>query len=148
MSTKTKWTTWLVAGIFAATVVSCISSNNGARNRRETADAQRAALEAAKPPEVREREAKAKAKAEADFQFAVIATKMVRAAMKDPDSFELVQAGLAVDGPLCLTYRGKNSFGAKDIERTVVLRSFKVGEWGRHCAGKTVDDLSRVKYAL
>ncbi|KAB2900377.1 MAG: hypothetical protein F9K35_07000 [Burkholderiaceae bacterium] len=146
---RTSLFTWIVAGAFAVVVGSCVMGFNGSEERRQKAQAAQAAIEAAKTPEQREAEAKAKAKQEADFQFSLAAAKAVRAAMKDPASFELVRADMMDSGALCMVYRGKNSFGAVTTEQAAITRKLKAGDWNKECGGKSGEDIGRlIKQAL
>jgi len=47
-----------------------------------------------------------------DLKRAAALASDVRRDMKNPAKFELVKAAIQVDGTVCITYRGTNSFGA------------------------------------
>ena len=88
-------------------------------------------------------------KEEADFQFAVMGTKLLRASMKNPKSFELVSAGLVENGAVCVTYRGTNSFGATITEQKAINRKFEPANWNRDCVRKGgVQDVSSLRHAI
>lgn len=139
------WVKWVIVGIATVMIVIGLSDNE---DKKRAAEAATAAREAAKSPEQRAAEAAARAKREADFQFALSAAKAVRAGLKNPKSFELVSAGLVDGGPLCLEYRGTNSFNAVVTQTSVVLRDGKLGQWNKHCAGKSVTDMASIRHAM
>ena len=163
MSKVGSFLVWSLAATLTVSVGSCIFRQGEAKNQQETAAkitaSNKAAIEAAKSPEQRASEAKAAAMAqekaataknaeEAEFQFGVRATKSVRASLKNPNSFQLVGAGVVPGGALCLTYRATNSFNAVITERVAVTRKFAVGEWNKECAGKRMPDLHIIKHAI
>ncbi len=118
----------------------------GDANDRRAAEV--AAVEAAKSPAQRAAEAEQKAKSDAEFQFALMAAKAIKANMKNPASFELVNAILLDGGPLCLEYRGTNSFNAVVTQTAVIRRDFKAGDWNRDCANKTGRDMALIRRAM
>jgi hypothetical protein len=134
---KTSMLTWIIGGCFAAALgAGIIQSNQEAQHKQ--------AVEAAKSPEQRAAEAQAKATRDAQAKFAVTAIQGVRAAMKDPDSFRLVDAILMDDGTLCMTDRAKNSFNATVTDNIAVLKNFKTGVWNKTCGGKTGKNMNYV----
>lgn len=50
--------------------------------------------------------------ATADLNIAIALARDVRAELKNPASFDLHQAVIQLDGSVCMTYRGTNSFNA------------------------------------
>lgn len=95
-------------------------------------------------------------KADQDLTIAVLALKGMRAAMHDPKSFQVQQVLQMDDNALCITYRGRNGFGALRVGHAVInthTTAFS-GEtkfrmlWRRHCNGKTGADLTHAKYLL
>lgn len=147
---KTKSQALLVtagAGVVVVSLMTLVLSSHGesATTRAKVA----AAVEASKTPEQRAAEAAAKAKKEADFQFAVVAARALKGSLKNPASFELVSA-ILVDGggPLCLEYRGTNSYNAVITERAAIKRDYKLGKWALECTGKTGSDMKSIRHAL
>ena len=153
------WFSWFVAAIFCVAVGSCVFDQNK-RSRQDQAAAEAAAArEAAKPPAQKASEAAAaasakvaadaaKARAEAEFQFGVMATKLVRASMKNPASFEFVRAGIVNKGALCLTYRATNSFNAVITEQIAITRKLAKGDWNKECGRKTMPSFDHIKHAI
>lgn len=135
------------AGVVVLTVMTLVLSSHGdsATTRAKVA----AAVEAAKTPEQRAAEAAEKAKKEADFQFAVVAARALKASLKNPASFELVSA-ILVDGggPLCLEYRGTNSYNAVITERAAIKRDYKIGKWALECSSKSGSDMKSIRHAM
>ena len=64
---------------------------------------------AASAPPLTDEQRRAKAKEEAEFRRVVIGAKLIKAAMKNPDSFKLESAIMLSDGTICYMYRGTNS---------------------------------------
>lgn len=90
----------------------------------------------------------AEAARERQFQRDVLKLRALRASLKNPASFELVSVGRMADETLCVTYRGTNSFNAIVTERKPILSSGQIGEWRKHCAGKSGEDVSHIRRAL
>lgn len=88
---------------------------------------------------------------EKEFQQVVSAARSLKAAMKNPASFELVEA-LFMQGPaICITYRSTNSFNAIVTDNYVVtekVSSSNADAWNRHCAGKTGTSYRHARGAL
>jgi predicted amidophosphoribosyltransferase len=88
---------------------------------------------------------------ERQFQQVVQAARKLKAAMKNPASFELVSA-LVMAGPtICMTYRSTNSFNAVVTERYTLndkVSTTSTAAWNKHCGGKTGDDYSYAKRAI
>lgn len=157
--TKTGMFMLMLTGLLAASVGSCIIRTNETNNEKLAAEQAAAVKEAAKSPAQKASEAKAKAaqkaaeeankaRAEAEFQFGVLATKLVKASMKNPASFEFVEAGIVNNGALCLTYRATNSFNAVITEHIAVTRKLAKGSWNKECGGKRMPSFDHIKYAL
>lgn len=98
-------------------------------------------------------------KREEDAQWTreVLSLRMLRKAMKNPDSFKLEEAVRMADGALCVTYRGTNSFNAVVPGRAVVLKTGIASSddrdgfpkiWNKHCAGKSGSDVSYIRQAI
>ncbi len=77
-----------------------------------------------------------------------VATKLVRASLKNPASFEFVEAGIVNNGALCLTYRGTNSFNAIITSNIAITRKLTKGNWNKECGGKTMPSFDHIKYAI
>lgn len=76
----------------------------------------------------------------------------LRGAMRNPASFELVQALLMKDGTICYTYRAQNGFGGMNLEAGVMdaksghlkvdgVSGFE-SSWNHRCAHKTGKDVT------
>ncbi len=131
---KTSLFTWIMAVLSAGMLFSCLSGQR---------KAEQVSVKALTPEQ-----AAAKAQSEADFQFGVLATKAIRANLKNPASFEFVDAGVVQKGALCLSYRATNSFGAMVTEQVAVTRDLKKGSWNKECGGRSVPNFSHIKHAL
>ena len=145
--------------VLCISVGSCIHEMNKRSNEVQAATQANAAKEAAKTPAQKASEAAAVAAAkiateaakerkEAEFQFGVLATKMVRASMKNPASFEFVEAGIVNKGALCLTYRATNSFNAVITDHIAITRKLSKGDWNKECGGKSMPSFDHIKYAI
>lgn len=91
------------------------------------------------------------------FTANVYAVKRIRDSLKNPDSFDLVQAIRLPDGTLCLTYRATNSFNAILTGRAVVTDkgtftsdagSGFANRWNRTCADKPGKDVKHIRTGL
>lgn len=98
----------------------------------------------AKTPE----QIQADAKKEADFQDAANKIRALKQVMKNPDSFELVEAVRIPGGTICVIYRATNSFNAKITEHKAITSGAKVVDYATACHGKTGDNISSVRHAL
>lgn len=145
---KTSILTWVATVAASVVVVSCIIGQDSARDRTQAEKAKKAQIEAAKSPAQKASEAAAAAFQEKEFQFAVVATKLARASMKNPASFEFVDAGLVDKGALCLTYRGTNSFNAVITQQVAITRVLQKGEWNRDCAGRSITPMNYIRQAI
>ncbi|WP_043008389.1 hypothetical protein [Comamonas testosteroni] len=113
-----------------------------------------AQLEAQKTPEQREAEAKqaaeeaaATAKRNALTARMVAEVRAVRAAMKNPKSFELGSI-IHIDksGINCIEYRGTNSFNAVVPEYVAFAPDGKAANWNKSCANQSgMDWVDRIK---
>ena len=130
MPKKTSMLSWVAAGTFALAVVTCTMNSNEQANER---DAVQAKIEAAKTPMTRAIEAQAKLDYKADLAFGIDAARRVKAALKNPASFEFVSARLYRDGALCMSYRATNSFNAVTTEQIAITRGFANGDWFKDC---------------
>ncbi len=112
-----------VGGIFAFIVGSCVIRSGESDVRRENQAAENVRVEqariAALTPQQRQAEIDANAKKAADAQvyeatayFAAAATLRLRAAMKNPKSFELDNVHITTNKYICLNYHSANSFNA------------------------------------
>lgn len=109
-----------------------------------TMDDDKKQQQAAKTPEQIEREAKE----EAAFQAEVVKVKALRAAMKNPASFQLVSAVRMDSGVLCVEYRATNSFNAIITEHKAITPAATFADWNKACGGKTGKDVSYMRHAL
>lgn len=86
---------------------------------------------------------------EAAFQADVSKLRALKNAMKNPASFELVEAGRMEDKTLCVLYRGTNSFNAVTTEQKAISPQGKLLDYAKACAGKTpIAVLTHAKHAL
>lgn len=90
----------------------------------------------------------AAAKKEAEFQRVVGMLQRVKSNMKNPASFDLVNATLMADGALCVEYRGTNGFNAIVTERRAVTATIANAPWNKVCAGRSGSDFTYAKHAL
>lgn len=139
---------YLKLGLGAVIVIGMVRCISDQDDRKTTAESERQRIEAAKTPEQRAREVAEKAKAEADFQFVVGRLRALKAASKNPASFELVDATLMDDGTVCVVYRATNSFNAVVTENKAIAKDLRVVEWNRYCGGKSGKDMKYARQAL
>lgn len=100
-----------------------------------------------RPAETQE-EIKRRVEENAKFTLDVAKVRALKSSLKNPASFELVQAGRLDNGTLCVIYRGTNSFNAIVTEQKAVLANGTIGDWNKNCGGKSGEDVTRVKHAL
>lgn len=132
---------WAVIVAAIVGIPMCILSGQELQQAQQT---RAAAEQAALTPAQRA----AKAEQEQQFQRAVALARSLKAAMKDPSSFELTSAvGMAGDA-FCFEYRAKNSFNATTTEQIAVNSTGKKLGWNTACGGKSGRDLSYIKHAL
>lgn len=151
---KTSFFTKMVAGFMAVIAGTVIYVSNKGNAEREAAAAKEAQRVAAMSPADRAEleakkaaEAKAKAEREVVFQKAVSTARAVKAAAKDPSSFELVSLVVMADKSECLVFRARNSFNAIVTDQRAFLNGKSV-DWNKHCGGKTGDDYSHARQAI
>ncbi len=88
---------------------------------------------------------------EREFQVVASRLRALKAAMKNPASFELVEADLADNGTLCVKYRATNSFNAVTTSIYAVnstMASDKVADWNKHCTGVPLRDFKHARHAI
>lgn len=100
----------------------------------------------------------AKRQKEEAFQEAVAYAKAIKASLKNPASFELVDAIRTPTGALCYQYRGTNSFNAVVPNYAVIPPGGKgavsgptdqvATAWNKHCAGQSGESMRHVRQAL
>ena len=139
---------FMVAAGIMAVVLGGLYAISSRGDDAETKRRVKAAVEASKTPEQRAAEARAKAHKEAEFQFAVQAAARLKTKMNNPASFELVSAHLLDEGPLCIRFRGTNSFNAVVLQELSVRRDYTMGRWAVDCAGKQGVDMDLIRHAL
>lgn len=111
------------------------------------------------PEQKAEQAAKKAREAEESAEFAryVLAVRKLRAAMKNPASFNLESANRKDDGTLCVSYRATNSFNAIIPGRAVVTKTELIASddrdrfvpvWNRLCANKPGTSVQEIRYLL
>lgn len=145
---------WAMAVLVGVGVLSAIWWQGQQAQER---DATAAAIQQAKPPEQRAAEAAAKLIEEREFQLAVRAAKILKAGMKNPESFQLTEAVRTDEGVLCFEYRGTNSFNAVVPSYAVIppvgqpaagpLRDVAKA-WNKHCANRQATDMMHIVRAM
>lgn len=132
---------WIVIAAAVVGIPTCIHNNQEAK-QAQTAKA--AAEEAALTPAQRAE----KASQEQQFQRAVALARSLKAAMKDPASFELTSATAMAGDAFCFEYRAKNSFNATTSDQIALSATGKKLSWNTACGGKSGRDLSHIKRVL
>ncbi|MBS1170021.1 MAG: hypothetical protein H6R01_939 [Burkholderiaceae bacterium] len=93
-----------------------------------------------------------KAASENRFQLVVAAAGALKSAMREPDSTQWDSIMSNDSGSvICFQYRGKNGFGGVNVEHAVYAGgkfSQKKASWNKHCAGKTMNDMTYARRAL
>lgn len=99
-----------------------------------------------KPPETPAQKA-AREKADAAVNRAAIGARMLKKAMRNPDSFKLESALVMDDGAVCYTYRAQNGFGGMTRGHAALAADGKrflndnmdgfTRLWNRVCADKS-----------
>lgn len=145
---RTSGVTWLVLGFLVIVGGAVLGPAMRGSDDGASGNAQKAAALPGKTPEQVKAEAAEKAKQEAEFQRVVAVARAVKAGMKNPASFELVNAIYMPDGTVCLTYRGTNSFNAVVTQNTGVDAKGKVVTWNAKCGGKTGNDYRAARMAV
>jgi hypothetical protein len=142
---KTKLSTWLIGGLGALVMVSCIISQDTARKNQPPPPP---------PPETAEQKVEREKRGQ-DVRFAVAGANMLKKSMRNPDSFKL-DSVFMIDGQtaLCYEYRAQNGFGGVNAAKAVIdinNNQIKTSEpysdafvraWNKVCAGKSSRDLS------
>lgn len=139
---------WMAAAAVAFAVAACGDSKQEQERLNQLA-IQR--LNEQKTPEQKAADAKraaemAEARArEEKVQLRLLAqTKAVRAGLKNPRSFELVDlVYLSQTDTACIVYRGTNSFNAIVTENKALSADGRLLDWNGYCAGKSGSDWSR-----
>ena len=80
--------------------------------------------------------------------FIVLRISSLREEMKNPASFELVEAINLKNGMLCVTYRATNSFGGVVTENKAISSEAKIVIYSANCSGKRGDDVTDLKRYL
>ena len=84
---------------------------------------------------------------DATFSMAVLGARSIKEAMRDPDSFKLVDVTIQKNNAICYTYRAKNGYGGMNLEYAVFSHDRKrfrsssqegfVGTWNKECGAKS-----------
>ena len=139
------WLGWICAAIFIFAIVQCSTDIEKSKELS-------AAIEAAKPLEMREAETKNKALEEARFQKAVIAAKVLKSSLRNPDSVVWEDIYANNDASvICLSYRAQNGFGGMNREHISFINgkpSRSTPVWNRKCTGTGFIDLKYARQAL
>lgn len=136
MPKKTSAATKIMGGIFIAFMAAVV-------------------YESSKPeaptPQLTPAQKAAEAKKEAEFQQVRRVAASVKAAAKNPASFDLIYAGVSDDGAVCLQYRATNSFNAIVPGQYAHLKSISSGAasaWNKLCGGKMLTNYTHVRRSL
>ena len=90
-------------------------------------------------------------KEDQEFQHVLLAAKLLKQGMKNPDAFKLASAVMLKDGTICFEYRSTNSFNAI-VPGTFALTPDKGSanekDWHKYCAGKAGTNYTSVRQAL
>ena len=90
--------------------------------------------------------AKPEAKADPAFEqqrAAVLGILALQNAMRNPDSFQLVDILAMPNGALCYSYRAQNGFGGMDLDHAAVFNgTLSTKSWDAKCAGRTGKDIT------
>lgn len=154
---RTSLFTWVVGGLFALMVVSCIIST-GTNDEKAAVETKRVAT---LTPEQRAAEAAARraaqerdTKTEAAFQVAQRAAHTIRQSANDPKSIEWTELSYADNGAILIEFRGRNAFNAMIKQMAVVTPDGKLAAgserdslviktYNQHIAGKTLYHLPK-----
>lgn len=90
----------------------------------------------------------AEAKAQAEFASSVIRIRALKSSMKNPSSFELVEALHMDDGTVCVEYRARNSFNALVLEQKAISSKGAFVNWNKSCAGKSGTVVTHARQAI
>lgn len=124
----------LFAAVLAILVVKCVYDTQNAPQKPQKVAT----------PEER----KQQAERERLFQEDVRKVRLLKMNLKNPASFELVQAVRLENGTLCITFRATNSFNAIITEHKAIKPDNSLGEWNKHCTGHSGDNVTNIKHAL
>ena len=84
--------------------------------------------------------------------FSGLGVVMLKARMRNPDSFQLISAVVMPKGQYCYEYRAQNGFGGMNVEDAVLyapmVLSTSTDAWNKYCGGKTGEDLTDEVQAL
>ncbi|WP_116798587.1 zinc ribbon domain-containing protein [Limnohabitans sp. Rim28] len=78
----------------------------------------------------------------------VLRISALREDMKNPQSFDLVEAINLKNGILCTTYRATNAFGAIVTESKAITKDGKIVDYAKNCNEKFGDDVTHLKKFL
>lgn len=146
----------ILSALVIAAGIGIISSTLDSENDK----AKRAQLEALKTPEQRKAEQLQRAqnaKIDTGAMLATTLSKAVAANMKNPKSFDLIEAHTNAEGTVaCIGYRGTNSFNAVvpgnafTDGKSAMSNSDKgfVAGWNKNCTAKMLDVTTQAKLNL
>lgn len=127
---------WLFIGAATIGMVSCIATEQAAKDERAAAAA---AIEAQKTPEQRIAEAAYAAMQKSEFERVLAGARALKQQSKNPAAFKLTDAMVTNAGAACYEYSGTNSFNAV-VPGFVVEVGGKflqtTAAWNKHCADK------------
>lgn len=96
-------------------------------------------------------------KEQRDLSRAIITARIMRSAMRNPDSFKLIQVILMPSGVACFDYRAENGFGGMNRDQAVLYHRTKIvadddprfpALWNRECADKVGQDVTNTVAAM
>lgn len=141
------WVGMVVAAVLLYSIVRC-SYDQNIKAESPPAAPKTPEQQQQEQAEAAERAKRAKEEASA-FAWDMARVVSLKGAMKNPASFELVEAGRMENGTLCLTHRATNGFNAIVTDRTAILSTGKMGAWNKDCGGKSGADItSKIKAGL
>lgn len=104
------------------------------------------------PPPPTAAQLAAKAAEDRRFQKAVFAARIVRAGLKDPESVQWDVIMVNDDATtVCVAIKARNSFNAVVPQHVVFVKevpSTEVAQWNKHCAGKSMHNMTNARRAL
>ena len=128
-------------GIFALVVISFMMKDNNPSSVKQP--------EVSTSSSTETQEAKKKREDEQAKQLSILLRiSALREEMKNPPSFELVEAINLKNGTLCVTYRGTNGFGGVVTESKAISSGAKIIDYAESCNGKVGDDFTHLKKYL
>lgn len=144
---STSRATIFIGGLFAIAVASLVFKANKSDVNYQTTATQ-ASVPGRPEPQPRTPE---QLKADREINTVLAGARMLKDAMKKPETFELIKA-IMIDGKvICYEYRARNSFNDRTTEQYVVtdkVSSSKAADWNKHCAGKSGTDYTSVRAVL